>query len=263
MKKLLFLIVLFCLSGTLAVKAQKKKHADSSTVIIFTNSSSEHKKKKKATGESNIIKISPLGLASGTFPITYERRITDYFSMQGSAGITMRNYARGLFIHRKDGNDANIKYTYPWTDEYMYDISEPLYGFDFRKAKMGYMVSLQPRIYFESEGLDGGFLGLSFDYYRYNFQIPGIENKGFSTGTQTGPIKKEYENIMDYMVHFGTQALYDRISVEYSLAVGMRNVSGSKYAASYDQLGELHEGLATYKQTLFNFNMAFRVGYHF
>jgi hypothetical protein len=262
MKKFLFLVALICLTGTLTVKAQKKKFADSSTVIIFTNNS-EHKKKKKATGESNIIKISPLGLVSGTFPITYERRITDYFSMQGSAGITMRNYARGLFINRKDGTDANIKYHYPWADESQYDVSEPLYGFDYRKAKMGYMVNLQPRIYFASEGLDGGFLGLSFDYYRYNFEIPGMVSTTPYSSTQTGDIKKEYENIMDYMVHFGTQVLYDRISLEYSLAVGMRNVSGSKYVASYDEIGQLQEGTAAYKQTLFNFNMAFRVGYHF
>jgi hypothetical protein len=263
MKKFLFLVAIICLSGTLTVKAQKKKLADSSTVIIFTNNS-VHKKKKKAAGESNIIKISPLGLASGTFPITYERKITDFFSMQGSAGITMRNYARGLFIHKKDGIEENgIKYHYPWADENAYDISEPIYGFDFRKAKMGYMASLQPRIYFGSEGLDGGFLGLSFDYYRYNFQIPGMVSTGPYSSTQTGDIKKEYENIMDYMVHFGTQVLYDRMSLEYSLAVGMRNVSGSKYVAAYDEIGQLQEGMATYKQTLFNFNMAFRVGYHF
>jgi hypothetical protein len=264
MKKIIFLGLSCLILQTLTpVNAQHKKALrDSATVIIFSGNT---KPKAKKTGESNIVKISPLGLFSGTFPITFERRITDYFSLQASAGLTLRNYARTLFMKKYDNESVGtVKFTYPWGTDSYDDVSESLYSFNYRKAKLGYMVSLQPRIYFESEGLEGPFLGLSFDHYRYNFDIPSVKFDALGNPTQDGPTVKEFENITDFMVNFGTQTLYNRISLEYAFALGLRNVSGSKYAARYNySTYEAEEGMATYKQTLFNFNIAFRVGYHF
>jgi hypothetical protein len=258
--KFLLILTSLTLLAFQPVTAQKKKSLRDSTTVIIFNTSETKAKKKKASGESNIIKISPLGLLSGTFPLTFERRITDFFSLQVSGGITSKNYSRALFASNED---AKITYSYPWSDENTEDVSESLYKFSYRKAKLGYMASVQPRIYFESEGLEGPFLGLSFDYYRYNFDIPGMANEPFDGYKQSGPMKEEHENILDYMVHFGTQTLHDRISLEYSFAVGMRSVKGYKYVARYEPLGGLSDGYATYKQNLLNFNVGFKVGYHF
>jgi hypothetical protein len=258
--KLLLIVTSLTLLAFQPVTAQKKKSLKDSTTVIIFNTPETKAKKKKASGESNIIKISPLGLLSGTFPLTFERRITDFFSLQVSGGITSKNFSRTLFASK---DNAKITYSYPWSDESTEDISEPLYEFKYRKATLGYMASVQPRVYFESDGLEGPFLGLSFDYYRYNFEIPAVVNESFDGYKQSGPIKKEYENIMDYMVHFGTQTLHDRISLEYSFAVGMRSVKGSKYVARYDVVGGVSDGYATYKQNLLNFNIGFKVGYHF
>jgi hypothetical protein len=63
-------------------------------------------------------------------------------------------------------------------------------------------------------------------------------------------------------VHFGYQSMGTRLSYESSTAIGLRNVTGSKYAAAYSN-GKLIEGDATYKQTLLNFNIGIKVGYHF
>lgn len=261
----ILVITVLCLLSTSLLAQHKKAEKDSSntTVIIFNQSKTESRKKKAKIGESNIVKIAPLGLISGTFPISYERRINDFFSVQLSAGLTMRNYSRGWFTNRKDGIDNSIKYTYPWADQSSSDISESIYSFNYRKAKIGYLFSAEPRVYFQSEGLEGPFLGLAIHYYRYNFQIPGMVSDGFGSNSQTGPTQNEYENILDYMVGFGSQTLYDRISLEYSMELGLRNINGSKYAATTDQLGTLQQGQATYKQTLFNFNFGIKVGYHF
>ncbi len=240
-----------------AANAQSKKNLkDSASVIIFNQSSNTSTAKKHRSSESNIIKIAPLGLLSGTFPILYERRITDFFSIQAAGGITLKNYTRSAFA-----KEAEISYTYPWNNTSYYDEASPIYDFQYRKPKMGFMASVQPRVYFASEGLDGSFLGLSFDYYKYKFEIPAL--KGTSGNySHTGAMQSEFENIKDYMVHFGYQSLYDRISLEYSTAIGMRNVTGSKYAAT-TYGGSLQEGFATYKQSILNFNFGIKVGYHF
>ncbi len=124
------------------------------------------------------------------------------------------------------------------------------------------MFTIQPRFYFDSEGLDGSFLGLSFDNYTYNFEIPGIVGNS-SSYSQKGSIKSENEKISDFMVHFGYQNIYDRLTLEWSTAVGIRNVTGTKYAAGFGTTGALIEGTGTYKQNLLNFNIGLKVGYHF
>lgn len=258
MKKLFALIAYtLCLLFSNSSNAQSRKNIkDSTTVIIFNQSSSSGSKKHKKSGEDNIIKIAPLGFVGGTFPILYERRVTDFFAVQAGLGLTNKNYFRTATTQNAD----NIKYNYPAPYENSFDdVSEHIYKFDYRKVKMGYMLSVQPRVYFESEGLEGSFLGLSLDYYRYNFQIPGVVADGINGYKQAGSMKDEHENIQDFMVHFGNQALNDRISIEWTTALGIRNVSGSKYFAT--QTG--FEGVSTYKQTVFNFNIGFKVGYHF
>lgn len=237
----------------------RKSIKDSTTVIIFNQSASRTKSNIKS-GEDNIIKIAPLGFVSGTFPILYERRVTDFFSVQLSGGLTNKNYFRTAMAKDADG----IKYTYPdtWDENNTNDVSEHIYEFNYRKVQMGYMFGVQPRVYFDSDGLEGSFLGLSLDLYRYNFQIPGIVNDANNGNKQNGAMQSEHENFKDYMVHFGNQALNDRITLEYTAALGIRNVSGTKYVANGNSVNNL-EGMATYKQTLFNYNLGLKVGYHF
>jgi hypothetical protein len=236
----------------------KKAAKDSSTVIIFNKpTSTKSEKKQGQSSENNIIKIAPLGLVSGTFPLLYERRITDFLSIQIGAGLTNRNYSRNAF--QSENGIESIKYT----NGVQNDLSEYVYEFSSRKATMGSMFTIQPRVYFASEGLEGSYLGLSFDNYKYNFEIPGIAGSS-NNYTQTGPTKSEYEKVSDFMVHFGSQSLNDRISFEWSTAIGIRNVTGNKYAADFSGPGfSLREGTGEYKQTLLNFNIGLKVGYHF
>lgn len=258
MKKLqtlcLIVFLTMCLDNSSFAQYSNKK--DSTTVIIFNDA--PNKKSKKKSNEDNIIKIAPLGFLSGAFPLLYERRVTDFLSIQLGAGLTHHNYVRQLLSGASDP-----KITYPWPDNNSYiDLAEPIYNFDYRKAKMGYTVSVQPRIYFDNDAMEGGFMGLSFDYYKYNFSIPGAVSKDGSVSF-AGADKKESETIKDFMVHFGYQTLYDNITLEYSTAIGLRTINGTKYAAWQDNNGSFMDGLATYKQNPIAFNIGIKVGYHF
>ncbi len=267
MPKPFLVVVLFMITGavTYAQNDREGKQRDTS-IIIFSESPRQGKSAKKhIAGDNNIIKIAPLGFIKGSVPIYYERRIADFFSIQAGVGVTTRNYIRGLTHNALGTNDENNDHLdYIWKDGYTgdnYTDEDELFDFTYRTAKPGYMISLQPRIYFTSDAPDGGFLAVSFDSYKYNFESQTLTGDGTSNrGKNT---IKEYEKLNDIMVLFGAQWLYDRITVEYTTGIGLRNIKGEKYATAYDNNGKYIDGLATYKKSTLNFELSIKVGFHF
>jgi len=236
------------------------------TIIVNLPHKKYDKNHKKPSSELNTIKIAPLGFISGIFPVYYERVINDFFTVQGGVGITSRNYIRNTF---QSIDDNSITPNYPWgtNNGSIYDLSDAALNIGPRKANLGFLLSVQPRIYFESDAPEESFMGISYDFYRYNFSIPGmVYNPTAGEYQYLGAAKKEHENISDAMVWFGYQNVMDRISIEYSAGLGIRNVKGTKYYFAEDNstgTNVIIEGFAPYKQTLFNFNLGIRVGYHF
>lgn len=125
------------------------------------------------------------------------------------------------------------------------------------------MFSIQPRFYFDSDAPDGNFLGLTFDNYRYNYSVPGIIGSA-NNFKQNGADKSEYDNISDFMVHFGRQTIYDKLTFEYTTSIGLRNVSGKRYAAGTNGTSNtILESTSTIQQSILNFNFGIKAGYHF
>ena len=268
----IYVVILLALTFSLNLNAQKKnKYSDSSTVIIFSQSSKPtgiNERKLKKAGEENIIKIAPLGFISGTFPVYYERAITEYFSVQGGLGLTNRNYYREASYKSSDVIDFNTS----TSASYTYDLADNLYHFDHRTANMGFMFALQPRFYFESEGLDGSFFGVGYQNSRYNFEHQGIVGAtGVSNGSAVygGSNKSEHETLSDLFAVFGWQTLHDRISFESTVELGIRKISGIKYVsyATSDGAGGYYvtdqNQFQDYAQTKFYFNIGIKVGVHF
>ena len=270
-KQSIFLFILLALTTCLNLSAQKKKnqYRDSSTVIIFSQSTKPTKvtdKLHKKAGEDNIIKIAPLGFISGTFPVYYERAFTDYFSLQGGIGLTNRNYYRELSYKSSDAIDFNNSTSVSSS----YDLADNLYHFDHRTANMGFMFALQPRFYFDSDGLDGSFFGVGYQNSRYNFVHQGITDAtGTSNGSSVfgGPGQSEHETLSDIFAVFGYQTLHERISFESTFEAGIRKVNGSKYVAYATDNGngtfKVSDGFQDYSQTKFYLNVGIKVGYHF
>ena len=254
MKKNCFLAIAILALSTTVVNAQYIKSKD-------LLEKGKHKRKKKT---DNIVKIAPLGFVTGAFPIYFERRINNFFTVQVGAGLTGKNHLRGAI--QNAAKIATIHY--PWGNNNTgyddNDAAEELFGFDFRKASMGYMFSIQPRLYFDSEAPDGAYVGLSYDYYRHKFTIPGIVVQG-GEAVHNGSTKKEHENLNDVMVYFGYHAIFDHLTLDASGGLGLRSGKGIKYAALFDQSsGQItNEGYADYSQKIFSFGIALRVGYHF
>jgi len=271
-KQTIYLFILVGLALSINLKAQKKtqpKKDSTSTVIIFSQSSKPSEvteRLHKKAGESNIIKIAPLGFISGTFPVYYERAITEYFSVQGGLGLTNRNYYREVSFKASESLDFSSN----TTNYSSSDLADNLYTFNHRTANMGFMFALQPRFYFDSEGLDGSFFGVGYQNCRYNYTHQGITSAiGTDNGSGVfgGPDKNEHENLSDIFAVFGWQKLHDRISFETTVEAGIRKVNGSKYVAYATDNGNstytVTDGFQDYTQTKFYFNIGIKVGYHF
>ena len=132
---------------------------------------------------------------------------------------------------------------------------------------MGFYLSLQPRIYFSNEGLDGSFIGISYDRARYNSSSNKIVT-GSATATGDPVFSadsfKEYETISDISANFGTQSLYDRIAVEYTVGVALRSIAGRRYAYTNDiYTGRFIDGYSDTKKTTPAFTVSVKVGYHY
>ena len=256
MKKAIFLLLAVCMSVTLM--AQYSNGSKDTTIRISTYNI---KKKKSGSSEMNVVKLAPFGFIPGTFSAHYERVLTDFFSIQGGIGFTHRNYVRNLFWGT-DGLDL-INYQYPGGQDPYEDKADGIYDFDSRTPQLGFMLSIQPRLYFDSEAPDGAYFCFSYDRMRHRFDVPGIRYDSTTFNyVHRGSIKKEYEDLSDMLVGFGYQVLYDRLSLDFTGLAGLRNVSGKKYYY-FDNGSTIDEGFAKYKQTLFNFNIAIKVGYHF
>lgn len=260
MKKFILFTLLVCFYST--VSAQD--------TVYFTknNSYGNTAKKNKHSAELNIIKISPLSFLSGFVPVYYERELNSFLSIQVGAGITTRNYVKGWFNNVGDEDNFNQGET-QWAAPGNEGNSNQLdpYNYTNRKPVIGFCFSVQPRIYFESEGMDGSFIGISYDYYHYaNNQkliVPGPGN-GNGSPMFSSSTFKEYEKFSDISAYFGTQTLYDRIALEYSLGVGLRNIKAQQYAYTTDfATGDYIDGIMNTKKTKLAFNLAIKVGYHF
>ncbi len=247
------------------VNAQKKRHyRDSTTVLVFSQSSTplskNPNKSNKSYSGTNIVKIAPLGILSGVFPVYFERGLGNYFSLQAGLGITGRNYFRELL---KDYKHVDF------TTNHNSDLADALYTFDHRIAKPGFMYSIQPRYYEDGEGIDGYFGGIGFNSATFNFEHQEVTNIiNYAATYNGGTAQSESEHIKDIFFVSGYQTLDHKISFEATAEMGIRLVSGTKYVAysAYDNTVSnyvLSTGFKDYSQTLFYYNIGIKIGYHF
>lgn len=239
--------------------------AKAQEVIYFTKDSTSKSatiKKHKRSTETNIIKIAPLSFLSGSIPFYYERSINDFLSVQVGAGVTTRNYLKEWINNGEFGKSDENQDEIKWNGANQYnDNMNPANDFTNRKSSIGYTVSVEPRIYFDNEGIGGSFVSIGYSLSKYKTSSRQIQT-GISDLMFLNTYFPEYESISDVSVNFGSQVLNDRISVEYTIGIALRNKKGERYAYTYDSNSKYIDGLASYKKTIPAFLFSFKVGYH-
>jgi hypothetical protein len=254
-------------------------NAHAQETVIFQSSKSSSSSKSKANKNSNstnIIKLAPLSFISGFVPVFYERNINDFVSIQAGIGITTKNYILdGLAEAGATGGVGGSSSTNGITDYYKriswvggntnssYYNENPTYGGDGRKTSLGYIISVEPRIYFASEAPDGSFMGLNLSTRRNNYSSNAVSTTATSL-QYTGAKIKEFDNLSTMMVNFGYQTVNDNLSFEYSGGIGLRKIKGEHYIyTNGTSNGKYITGTGFIDRTKVAFDLSFKVGYHF
>lgn len=270
MKKII--VILLLLASTSSSFAQE-------TVVFATKSreKSSSRSKSSESSQKNIIKIAPLSFLSGFVPVFYEKSLSDLFSIQVGVGITTKNYVRDALYDAGSaasgngtGSSAFAYKSITWNDgSNPNNVSNQngIYGGDARKSSIGYMVSLEPRLYFASEGLEGGFIGLNLSKKRNNYTSKSISTTASTTSgnvTYDGGSVKEYDNLSSLLVNFGNQRLYDHISLEYSAGIGIRSIKGQHYAYGQNFTNNKYvTGVGFVDVNKVAYDLSIKIGYHF
>ena len=233
--------------------------------VIFRKDVKETPRKKRPADDQNIVKLAPLAFISGNIPVYFEREITPWFGMQVGVGITSKNYVRDIFSGAELSKPEILETK--WNDGSIDTYADESIGTENknRKYKSGFFVAAEPRIFFESEGLEGTFIGLSYSRGKYNSTSKKVKAGASVNGDPvfTNSTVAEFENISDLMVTFGSQTIYDRITLEYSTGVGLRKINGEKYAYGRNFSGDFVDGISIIEKTKIAFNFSLKVGYHF
>ncbi len=264
-KSILFLSLLTFITKT--VFAQE-------TVYFKSDKIKTSKSKKKTSSTLNIIKIAPFAFIGGNIPVFYERSINETFSIQAGIGITSKNYLLDVLrAASDDGSGSGSVYgaqKIVWSNGQVDNISNQIDDLDnnylSRKSKLGFSYSIEPKVYLESEGLEGAFFSLSYNGAKYSNSINTIK-KGLpysSNPVLDGGTFIEYYKINNLLVNYGYQTLYDHISLEYSFGLGIRKVNSKSYAFGNDNNNNnTIDGVGTTIANTLGYNIAFRIGYHF
>ncbi len=239
------------------------------TVYFEKESGKKSTTKKKGSSEKNIIKISPLAFIGGIIPAYFERSINETFSIQVGAGITSKNYIGDAIRGANDNHNGNVTTT-KWSDGTSDTYTNENDIDKNKKTSIGSFIAIEPRVYFASEGLEGNFMGISFSSAKYNSTSKKIDTRSIISSGNGGGFTNETfkgsENITDLLVNFGTQTLYDHISLEYSAGIGLRKIKGTEYAyARNPNFGSTLyvDGVSTIDKTKLGYNLSLKVGYHF
>lgn len=250
MRTILFIISLFI---SFSLMAQKTR------VIEFGSDSKDSDNEYKL----NIVKTSPVSFIFGKQPIEFERELTDYLSVQAGIGLTfpavLSGTTGGLISYLIDSaGETQECNSEQWTNDYCDDIFDP----SFRKTKLGFNLSISPRLWFSSDGIEGSYIAPVLRYITYRSDAERvIEGQSQITRTPDSFDKESTKNT-DFVVHYGYQWLNDAITWEYFVGLGVRNQKRTRQDLGYEG-NRIQNGTITESDRSVLYDFGIRVGFRF
>lgn len=153
--------------------------------------------------QKNLFKLNPLLIINGDLPVYYERRVTHNWAIEGSFGVTLKDYLYDFFYFDPNG------------------ISDVSMVPD-RKYKMGYSISAAPRFYPSGtfEETDIFYFAPEVRFRKYRSQALKSESSNSSFNED---FVDEYRQLIDLKLTFGyITYLDDNIFLEWYGGIGIR-----------------------------------------
>ena len=249
------LLIAGCLS-TYHALAQKKKPEKDVEIINFGDSESTSKNNRVYHGL--ILKTSPVSFIFGRQPIELEKEIQDFMSLQAGVGVTFEPLWTGYEDLVNEINDEVDGYYE--SDQWAYDEPDVYSDYSIRKGKPGFLVSLSPRLFFESDGYEGMYIApvLRYSVQKYEVQkvlagLPYIE--------RIDDVQQEHVKNFDLLVHYGGQNLYPKLTFEWFIGAGIRFRNNLRQDVGYDGFQLSANGERAFRDKKFRLEAGIRVGF--
>ena len=263
-RMLLFMFCLIAFSNdalSQRKRTTKKKETEKSTVIVFD----DEKVDEETTSDPSkniIIKTSPISFIFGSQIVEVEKEINDWFSVQVGAGVTFKDRSKDieLFSELIDEEDTNNygPYSEVWeSDELDY------YYNDTRKSSLGFAFTLSPRLFYESDGYEGGYFAPTFTYKRFAFKAEDVvlgNNYVERTGVYTDSESVSYT---DFTIRYGYNNLFDKLMTESFIGLGIRSTKNHRQDLGYESGGYLGKSYQDFSSSELRLELGIRIGFQF
>jgi hypothetical protein len=229
--KITFQIVLILLSFCINVDAQSKKKNQKSKsvkdveIIDFDSDEKGSKSGDKSpslyTFNHMIIKTNPFLPIFGKGIVEVEREINDFMSIQVGVGATFKTFSFDGELGDLLGGDFYDEGVCE-SDLWVNDECDFYGNSEYHKRKVGFLVSVQPRFYFNSEGFEGYYIAPVFKYsYNPYGARSVVETKNALIYSDDFDFD-ERKTYTDFSARIGAQGLFPRLTSEYFLGGGIR-----------------------------------------
>ena len=237
------LLLILAVFGFKTANAQISTDDNSTrTVTVITYDANDHVKKK--VENKNVVKVGILDVLYGHQSIYYERGFNKTFSLQVGFGVAHRNFYEDLTsMIRQDINYYDADFDKYYLDE----ITDYR---DTRKVRLGYAVSINPRIYTNGWGMEGFYVGPSIRYQKNNYKY-----------IRDGLDEKEYSKKFSIGFVIGGQSNNKPVCVDYGVGIGYKKLSQSRYlTGDYYNEDTFDAGIYTFKSKGVNFEFYLNIG---
>ncbi|MBN8681556.1 MAG: hypothetical protein J0L99_02845 [Chitinophagales bacterium] len=262
------LILLLCIGSLVpAAHAQrsKDKKKDDVQIIEFGEDGGRVRKQKQEKKTGIIVKTSPTSFLMGRQPFEIEREVSSLLSLQVGLGLRFKPLIQSSELNQEISGSAFVEETYfcesdQWGGN---DICDDILDYSIRKMNVGPIISFSPRLFFESDGYEGGYIAPVLRYSSLSGKVSRVVEDPINLGVLTyeeTPSQKESIRDIDLMVHYGQQSLFPKLTFEYFIGLGARIRSGKVQDIGFNDLGFIQNGERTLKSTNIRIEAGIRVG---
>jgi hypothetical protein len=213
----------------------------SSQVKVYTPSPSG--KAKEDNSYKWVVKTDLFGYVSGEFPVAFEYKLGQKFSVEASAGFTYAFYPNESLFGSENGDGSSAD-------------TKAALGSAFRGAFKFYPSS-------DYDAIEGWFFGLQAFTKTTNREYDVQSNYGSDSSSSGFDGKKDTKSKTGLSLIIGKQLFQDsNIAFEYFIGIGMASVNRSYYINEYDyNTNTTYNTLKETNEVVPNFQLGLKIGF--
>lgn len=252
MKYIFHILTFLLVSLTLQLSGQGKD------VEVIDFGSSDRRGTEPVEYSNLILKTNPTSYLFGYQSVELEKTLTPFLSVSAGLGVTFQPLlGEGISIAElldvaDDDCDSDL-----WVEDYCDDYTD----FTNRSQKVGLVAAAQLRLYFDSDSPEGGYFAFALRHWRKRYDAEKIEpTSNFDFVYLSDDIQEESVVSTDFTGRYGYQIIYDKLTLEYFLGLGVRFNSAERLDIGRNDGRSWQNGVSKTSTTGLRYEVGLRLG---